>query len=60
MIYFYVHWCIACMYVCVRVSDPLEMELQRVVSYHMGVGKLHWGPLEEHPVLSTTKPSLQL
>jgi hypothetical protein len=25
-----------CMYVCVRVSDPLELELQTIVSYHVG------------------------
>ena len=24
----------ACIYVCVRVSDPLELELQTGVSYH--------------------------
>ena len=24
IIYFYVHWCFACMYVCVRVSDPWD------------------------------------
>jgi hypothetical protein len=29
---FNVHWCFDCMYVCVRVSDPLEQELQPVVS----------------------------
>jgi hypothetical protein len=26
------HWCFACLYVCVRVSDPLEQALQAVVS----------------------------
>lgn len=26
---------IACMYVCVRVLDHLELEIQTVVSYHM-------------------------
>jgi hypothetical protein len=25
---FYIHWCFGCIYVCVRVSDPLELELQ--------------------------------
>jgi hypothetical protein len=30
---FYVHW-----YVCVKVSDPLELELQVVVSCHEGAG----------------------
>ena len=27
-----------CMYVCVRVSDPLGQELQTVVSCHVGIG----------------------
>jgi hypothetical protein len=35
-----------------RVSDPLELELQTVVSFHMG-------PLEEQPVILTAEPSLQ-
>jgi len=35
---FYAHWCSARLYVCVRVSDPLELELQTVVSYHVGAG----------------------
>lgn len=26
----------------VRVSDPLELELQLVVSYHVGVGNRIW------------------
>jgi hypothetical protein len=26
-LFFYVHWCFVCMCVCVRVSDPLELEL---------------------------------
>jgi hypothetical protein len=33
---FYVHWYFACMYVSVRGSDPLEGELQSVVSCHVG------------------------
>lgn len=38
MIYFlfYVHWYFVCMYVCVRVSNPLELELQTLVSCHVG------------------------
>ena len=36
---FYVHWCFACLHVCVRVSDALEVELQTTVSYHVGAGK---------------------
>ena len=38
IIYCYVHWCFACMYVCVRVSDSLELELQTVVSFHVCAG----------------------
>lgn len=26
---FYAHWCFACMHICVRVIDPLELELYR-------------------------------
>jgi hypothetical protein len=29
---------LACMYVCVRMLDPLELELQTVVSCHVGAG----------------------
>jgi hypothetical protein len=32
----YVHWCFACMHLC--VLDHLELELQRVVSCHLGAG----------------------
>jgi hypothetical protein len=35
---YYVHWCFACMYVCVRVLDTLELDLQTVVSCHVGAG----------------------
>lgn len=35
---FYAHWCFAGRYVCVRVSDPRELELQAVVSWHVGAG----------------------
>ena len=38
LIYFYVHWYFACMYVCVRLLEPLELELQTFVSYHVGAG----------------------
>lgn len=34
----YVHLCFACMYVHVKMSDALELELQKVVSYHVGTG----------------------
>ena len=35
---FYLHWCFACMYVSVRVSDPLEPELWMFVSGHVDAG----------------------
>jgi hypothetical protein len=35
---FYVHCCFSCTYVCMRVSDLLELELQRVESCHVGAG----------------------
>lgn len=41
------------MYACVGVSDPLGLELQTLVSCHVGAGFL-----EEKPVLLTTEPSL--
>jgi hypothetical protein len=30
------YWCFACVYVCVRVLDPLELEPQAVVNSHVG------------------------
>ena len=33
---FYVLWCVAHMYVCLNVLDPLELDAQIVVSCHMG------------------------
>jgi hypothetical protein len=51
--YFYVQRCFACVYVCARVSDSLELEL-------CGCWELNWGPLEEQPVPLTFEPSLQL
>ena len=56
---FYVHWCFACIHVCVRVPDTLELELQTVVSSHVGARNMNSGPLEEQPLLLTTEPSLQ-
>ena len=41
-IYLYVHLWFACMYACVRVPDPLELELQTVVSYHVDAGNQTW------------------
>lgn len=35
---FYVHWYFDYMYVCMRVLDPLELELHTVVSCRVGVG----------------------
>ena len=35
---FYMLWCFACMYVCARLSDPLELEIQTVVSCYVVVG----------------------
>ena len=46
------------MYVCVRASDPLEWELQTVVSCHV-CGELNPVLLEEQPVLLNAEPSLQ-
>jgi hypothetical protein len=31
-------WCFACMCVCVRVLDLLELELQALVSHHVDAG----------------------
>lgn len=44
-----------------RVSSPLELELQVVVSHLLWVLvlKQNSGPLEQQQVLSTTEPSLQ-
>jgi hypothetical protein len=36
-------WSFACMYVCVRIPDPLELELQTVVSCHVDSG--NWTPV---------------
>lgn len=33
------NWCFAYMCVCVRMLDPLEVELQTVVSCHVSAGK---------------------
>jgi hypothetical protein len=38
LLLFYVHWYFACMYIRVSVSDALELELQTVVSCHVGAG----------------------
>jgi hypothetical protein len=33
---FYVVWCFDCIYICVRVLDPLQQELWIVGSCHVG------------------------
>ena len=40
------------------MSDPLELELQTVVSHYVVLG-MDPGPLEEHPALFTSEPPLQ-
>ena len=47
---FYVTWCFGCIYVCVSMSDILELELENVLSW-----ELNTGPLEEWSVLLTTE-----
>ena len=48
-----------CMYICVRMLDPLELELQTGVSCHVGAGNWTWILWQEKPVLLTAEPSLQ-
>lgn len=35
---FYMHWCSARMYICERVTDPLEQDLQTIVSCCVNAG----------------------
>lgn len=56
---FYVHWCLDCMYVWVRVLDLLEQELTNSSELLSGCWELNAGPLEEQPELSHAEPSLQ-
>lgn len=49
----------ACMYICVRVPDPLKTELQIVVNFHLGYRELNLGPLEKQPLLLMAEPPLQ-
>lgn len=35
----YILWCFPCMYVCMRVIDTKELELQTVLSHHGGDGR---------------------
>lgn len=59
-------YCVFCLHVCIcttcvpgassgqkRVSDPVELELQMLVSYHVGSGKQNLGPLYKQQVLWT-------
>ena len=54
---FYVHWCFACIYFFVKVSNLLKLELQTVMSYHCS--ELNLVPLEEQLVPLTAELSLQ-
>ena len=47
------------MYVSVKMSDPLELELQTVVICHVDAGKWDPDPREEQPVLLTAEPAPQ-
>ena len=38
--FIYVHLCFAFTYICMRVSDTLELELQTLVSCRVGAGLL--------------------
>jgi hypothetical protein len=41
-----------------RALDPLELELQPVVSHHMDVRELNLGPLQEQLMHLSAEPSL--
>jgi hypothetical protein len=45
---FRMDWRFVCMHICMRVSEPLELELQIAMGCYVGAG-----PLEEQPVLLT-------
>lgn len=51
-------WINVCLYVCRRVSDPLELELHTVVICHVDASNLTRCHLEEQLLLLTTEPSL--
>jgi hypothetical protein len=49
-----------CLHTCICEGvGPLELELQTVVSCHVGCWESNKGPLGEQPVLLTSEPSLQ-
>ena len=50
---FYVHWCFACMYVCVKVSDLGVIDSCELPCRCQ---ELNLSPLEEQPVLLTLAP----
>lgn len=43
-----------------RVLETLELELQMVLSHHVGAEDWTWGPPEKQLLLLTTEPSLVL
>ena len=45
------------MFLCVKVLNPLKLELQAAIRFHVGAGTR---TQEEQFVLLTTEPSLQL
>lgn len=47
------------MFICARVSYPLQLELQVVVSGHVGTGIWTQVYLEEKQVLLIAQPTLQ-
>jgi hypothetical protein len=60
LFFIFAHSGFTCIYVWVRVLDPLELELQTVASCHVGAGT--WTPdrpLEEQLVLIFAEPFLQ-
>ena len=46
----YVYWCFTCMYACMKVLEPLELEIQ-TGEPPRGCWKLNSGPPERQPML---------
>lgn len=40
-------------------SDPMDLEVETTVSYHVDAGKETWSSLEEQPALLTAEPPFQ-
>ena len=59
LFYFYVHWCFACLHVCMKLSDALKNGVADSCELPCGYRVLNQGPMEEQPVLLTSVPSLQ-